>query len=256
LAQKAFGRLTDGIEFRNLFRDHWTKSGYYQAFLEAVIEVTDGIRTRTSFDSDLPDRSGLPNLSALLVGMGFWESPVTDIYVLAERQGEPALREIVRGAISALNLNASNLKEETKSALLHIKLFGDVGLFEIVWKIPTDPDWAKPIALNLNPVKVTDGLFHPSLPVRFTAAQLLSAGVGAEEGKSLVREALYDDRCQESTLQIIALLAPDLWEPSETAEILIDRLNGPQSPGFGYLYEALAEIAARCGSSVAVTCGA
>lgn len=241
LAGKAFVRLTGGINLGDLFRDHWSRSGHYQALLEVVIEVTDGNLantesiTRADFD--------FPNLSALLVGMGFWESPVTDIYVLAERQGEPALREVVRGAIGALRLNTSALNEEAKSALTRVKSSSDSELFQIVGKISTEPDWATPIPLNLDFAKLVDALFHPSLPVRFTAAQLLSSGGTGEEGKKLVRQALHDHRGQESTMQIIALLAPELWEPKQAAEILLERLNGPRIRGFGYLYEALTEIA-------------
>jgi hypothetical protein len=241
LAGKAFARLTGGFNVRDLFRDHFSKSGHYQALLEVVIEVTDGTLVNTK--GNARSNSDFPNLSALLVGMGFWESPFTDVYVLAERQGESALREVVRGAIVALCLNVSALNKEAKSALKRIEPSSDFELFQIVEKIPTEPDWAKAISLNLDPVKLVEGLFHPSLPVRFTAAQMLSSGVGGKEGKSLVRQALNDDRSQEDTLQIIALLAPEIWKPTEAAEILLERLSGPQSPGFGFLYEALTDIA-------------
>jgi len=64
-----------------------------------------------------------------------------------------------------------------------------------------------------------------------------------DDGKRLVRQALYDNRSQGATLQIIALLASELWEPMEAADILLERLNGPRVRGFGYLYEALLELA-------------
>ena len=241
LAGRAFVRLTGGINLRDLFRDHRSRSGHYQALLEAVIEVTDG--NLTNSDLIVSTDSDFPNLSALLVGMGFWESPVTDIYVLAERQGEPALREVVRGAIGALSLNTSALNDEAKSALARIESSSESELFQIVGKISTEPDWATPMPLNLDSAQLVDALFHPSLPVRFTAAQLLSSGGAGQEGKKLVRQALHDHRGEESTMQIIALLAPELWEPKEAAEILLERLNGPPIRGFGYLYEALTEIA-------------
>lgn len=243
LAGNAFARLTGGITWRDLFRDHWGRSGHYQALLQAVIEVTDGNPTNTELIANTHD--DFPNLSALLIGMGVWESPIADIYVLAERQGEPALREVVRGAIGALRLNVSALNDEAKSALSLIESSSDSDLFQIVGKDASEREWTSPIPLNLDPAKLVDALFHPSLPVRFTAAELLSFGGGGNEGKKLVREALYDDRTQESTLQIIALLASELWEPKEASDILLERLNGPRIRGFGYLYEALTEIAQK-----------
>lgn len=239
--RRVFKKLTGGINWQDLFRNNQEKSDYELAFFEVVVEVTK-IKSAAGIQSNATDSvSGFTNLSALFIGMGFWECPVEDSFILAKREEESVLREVMRGAISALNLDEAALYMEAKTAIARLRSSPGFELFKIIRNVPAEPDWTRAVEINLDPVKVTRGLLHPSLPVRFTAAQLLSAGVGGKEAHPLIRQALYDGR--EEVLRIIALLAPEIWEEAEATEVLLERLNGPPARGFGYLYEAVAKLA-------------
>jgi len=237
VAKGILGKLTGNVNWQDLFRNYRVKTDYYAAFLEAVIEVTKA----KSQASDQPTSvSEFMNLSALFIGMGFWECEINNTYVLAEREEEPALKEVMRGAISALDLDMAALYNEAKTAMELLQPSSDSEFFKIVRNVPANPDWSRALAANLDPVKVSRGLLHPSLPVRFTAAQLLSVSVGGDEAKSLVRQALHEG--QEPTLRVIALLAPEIWGTDEAARTLLERLDGPPVSGFGYLFKSLAKL--------------
>jgi hypothetical protein len=237
VAEGVFGKLTGSVNWQDLFRNYRVKTDYYAAFLDAVITVTEA---KSQAGAQSNSISKFTNLSALLIGMGFWQCQIDNIYVLAEREEEPALREVMRGAISALDLDMAALCNEAKAAMDLLQPSSDSEFFKIVRNVPANPDWSRALAANLDPVKVARGLLHPSLPVRFTAAQLLSIGVGGDEARSLVRQALHEG--EEPTLRVVALLASEIWETDEAAGIILERLDSTPVSGFDYLYKSLATL--------------
>ena len=225
------------------------------ALLEEIISATEGDKADmgkvppVEGEAEVePSVAAFTNLSILISGLDFWEIPYEYFHAISDRQKEKALKEVLRGTIIALSLNSRHLVEEAKLAIKKLPETQFSMLHELVRNIPSTPDWERARNADLNYTLIVDALSHPSLIVIAAAANLLEAGVGGEEARPLIQQALQKGSGQ--TLWAIAGIAPQLWSKEEAIEILLERLKGEPSTGFEHLYMALAKQTPSVGESV------
>ncbi len=223
------------------------------ALLEVIISATQGDKAETTGSQvppadDDPSVSAFTNLSILISGLDFWETPYEYLQSISDRQKEAALKEVLRGTIVALSLNSARIAQEAKLAIEKLPETKYGLLSELFRNIPSTPDWGRAKDAGLDYALIVNGLSHPSLTVIIAAANLLEAGVGGDEARPLIRQALQNG--SDFTLCAIAIIAPQLWGEKDCVEILLGRLKGTPSPGFEHIYKALAKLAPSVGEAV------
>lgn len=244
---KAFELDKPITRIAELFLQTETSNGksWEVALLEVIISATRAYKTDTTAvhpplaDVD-PSISAFINLSTLLSGLEFWETSYDHLQSISERQNEEAAKEVLRGTIIALSLNPARIAEEAKLAIEKLPGTKYGMVVELLRKIPSTPHWERAKDANLNFESIVEALSHPSLVVVVAAANLLEAGVGGNEVRPLIRQALQNGTGM--TIGAIAGIAPELWSEKESVEILTERLKGEPSSGFQFIYKALAKL--------------
>lgn len=213
--------------------------------LEAIISAAEGDETeKDSGQGAVEDDSSVAaftNLSILISGLDFWETSYEHLQSINDSQKEKALKEVLRGTITALSLSPQRLAQEAKLAIEKLPGTKFELISELVRKIPSTPDWGRAKDADLATELIVDALSHPSAVIAVAAANLLEAGVGGKEAHPLIRRALQNG--SGLTLGVVAAIVPRLWGEKEAVEILHERLKGKPSSGFDYLYKALAKLA-------------
>jgi hypothetical protein len=223
------------------------------ALLEVIISATQGDKAEETTDQVLPadvdpSMSAFTNLSILISGLDFWETPYDHLQSINDRRKEAALKEVLRGTIIALSLSPVRIAQEAKLAVEKLPETKYGLLSELFRNIPSTPDWGRARDASLNCALIVDALSHSSLIIIVAAANLLEAGVGGDEARQLIRQALQNG--SGFTLGAIAAIAPQLWDEKDSVEILLERLKGTPSPGFEHIYKALAKLAPSVGEAV------
>jgi hypothetical protein len=154
---------------------------------------------------------------------------------------------VLRATIVVLGLDPGELLSEAEAALARLKESDETSITSFIRNIPVKVDWGRAKEANVDPSKIVRALGHPSRVVVGAAANLLLKGINEEDIRPLALQALEIEG--KFTLAAMAVIVPRLWEPGEAARILLSRLQGKPTPGFGYIYKALGRIVLRCEES-------
>jgi hypothetical protein len=215
----------------------------HQEFLEAVLRAID--LSPASLPKK-PHSNQLVTLGILLTGMGWRELPAKEWYVFSQRCDLDAVDTVIRGAISAMNIepqrlaievllaledtkqffshdldavkaalqieeNKDNKHERFKWALERLKeIYASDMLHRRIPEVPADPQWERAREVDISPKDLVRALKHPSKVILANATLLLMHGVGGSEAINLIEELLKENKDNEQVHWAVSHIAPHL----------------------------------------------
>ncbi|MBS3027633.1 MAG: NACHT domain-containing protein [Dolichospermum sp. DET50] len=216
-----------------------------KSFLEAVLRVTDN---KSNLSISLQQQQELIALGILVKGMGWLKMPIWDWDVLSENNDLEAVDSVIKGVITALNIELQKIAIEALIALKQIefhdldiiesalngekmKLKNSSQTFDWAWdkileisdqnyislhskipEVPADPKWERAKEIYISPENLVRALKHPSQGIYQNATLLLMNGVGGSEAINLIEELFKENKDNEQVVWAVSNIAPHLLE--------------------------------------------
>jgi energy-coupling factor transporter ATP-binding protein EcfA2 len=217
-----------------------------KSFLEAVLRVTDN---KSNLSISLQQQQELIALGILVKGMGWLKMPIWDWDVLSENNDLEAVDSVIKGVITALNIELQKIAIEAKIVLEQIDFYYEldiiesalngekmnlknssqtfdwawdkmeeisnqnyISLFSKIPQVPADPEWERAREIDISPEHLVRALKHPSEGIYQNATLLLMNGVGGSEAINLIEELFKENKDNEQVVWAVSNIAPHLLE--------------------------------------------
>ena len=184
-----------------------------QVFLEAILRISE--HSLVSLPLELPQEFLL--LGVLIQGMCCWEVPVKDWEALGECQNIDAVDLVLKGAITAMDLDLQKLAIEAELFLRQIQCDTDLdeveaalddsnnlerslwackqlreimektNFFTHIPKVPASPKWERVKNIELSIQALENALDHPSALIKYNAGLILMQKIGEAETIGIMR---------------------------------------------------------------------
>jgi hypothetical protein len=235
---KALGKLGLGSSFprrgilRNALSDFDIRD-YMEAHDAALRAIFNGLMAQVDSDDPKEQSGPLLQMSGFFDLIGFDESPASDVWAWTERYDPEVVREIFRGIVQISVLDERQLQIEATIALS--RLNSRSGKEHAILSTGTvDVDvpklnWSRVASLNLDRVKLEEGVLHDSEWLARSATNLLHSceQISVAEATSLL------GRAHGFGFATACYLTRTLGDAG--TDLLLDRFNGPIVFGFEYL---------------------
>ena len=210
-----------------------------RAALQAIISnlvSTEGVAD----DVDL-EQSPQLQLSAFMEIIGFGDVVVTDMWAWTKSYDTEVVREVLQALVQISTVDESALAVEAKAMLRRMDEQTETDSYSVL--LPTasvdvpPPEWSDVKALQINRSNLEQALNYESMWFVHAATNLLSGlgGTTVQESKELLANG------HSYGLAAAAFLTFELG-PEVAVELILDRLEGPDTLGLHYLIIQLIEL--------------
>ena len=215
---------------------------YHRAVRAALRAISSSfVPTGEMVDEIDLEQSPALQLSAFLKIIGFEEVVISDMWAWTKPYDSEAVREVLLALVKISVVNKPVLAAEAKAILSRMDELPEANLHHI-WlpKVSVDvptPEWSDAETLEIDRTKLERALGHESVWLVQAAANLLS-GLGGTTVKK-AKELL--DNGHGYGLAAVAHLTWEL-EPAVATKLLLNRIQGPDTPGKHYLISHLNQL--------------
>ena len=195
-------------------------------------EVADGV--------DLEQSPPL-QLSAFLKIIGYGNEPASGVWVWTKPYDSEMVREVLRALVKISAVDESVLAVEAKAMLSRMDELPEAGLYRVSLLTASvdvpPPEWPVAKALQIDRTKLEQALDHESTWLVLAATNLLSSlgDTTVKKAKELLANG------SGYGLAAAAHLTQQL-EPTVAIELLLNRIEGPDTPGKHYLIRQLNQL--------------
>ena len=215
---------------------------YHRAVRAALRAISSSfVPTEEMADEIDLEQSPALQLSAFLEIIGFEKVVISDMWAWTKQYDSKAVREVLLALVKISVVDEPVLAAETKAMLSRMDKLPEANLHHVLLpKVSVDvptPEWLAAEALEINRTKLERALGHESVWLVQAAANLLSGlgGTTVEKAKELL------DNGHGYGLAAAAHLTWEL-EPAVATKLLLNRIQGPDTPGKHYLISHLNQL--------------
>lgn len=224
--------------------------GYMEAHDAALRAIFNGLRAQVDGDNPKEPSGPLLQMSGFFDLIGFDQSPASDVWAWAGPYDPEVVREIFRGIVQISVLDERQLQIEATIALSRLNSRsgkGDTILSTGTVDVDVpELDLSKVAKLNLDRVKLEEGVLHDSTWLAQSATNLLHSceQISVVEATSLLARA---HGFGFATACYLTLTLGDAG-----TDLLLDRFNGPIVSGFEYLISSIEKAEVPWSDRIAV----
>ena len=218
------------------------RSKYNRAACVAFRAVFSNLVPREGAADDVDLEQSPPlQLSAFLEIIGYGHVPASNVWVWTKPYDSETVREVLRAMVEISAVDEPVLAAEAKAMLNRMDEQPEIRLHRVLLsKVSVDvppPEWSAVKVLKIDRTKLERALGHESVWLVQAAANLLSVLGGTTEEKA--KELL--DTGRGYGLAAAAHLTLEL-EPATATELLLNRIEGLDTPGKHYLISNLNQL--------------
>ena len=220
-----------------------TNSKEYHRAVRAALRAISSSFVSTEGVADEIDLEQSPalQLSAFLEIIGFGKVAISDMWAWTKQYDSKAVREVLLALVKISAVDEPVLAVEAKAMLSRMDKLPEANLHHVLLPtvsvdVPT-PEWSVAKVLQIDRTKLEQALGHESVWLVQAAANLLSGlgGTTAEKAKELL------DNGHGYGLAAAAHLTREL-EPAVATELLLNRIESPDTQGKHYLISHLNQL--------------
>lgn len=178
-------------------------------------------------------------LSALIAGLGYWESTAGTLATFEDIEPSQDLigMEVICALAATLKLNLVELGAEANAALEFCKLH-EKAMYNVLEHVNAEPDWSELARTGLDSNLVAQGILHPCPLIGVSAANAILSGFGVADAAKVIPDAL-ESRSEDVIRFAVAIANKCLGETD--IDLFLSRLERPIYVGHKWLFAGMAQ---------------